>query len=492
VRDQNLAAWLLERGADDSPALISDSRSVSRGELRQRAREVSAAVLEVTGNRDRPIVPLIGGASVELIAAHLGVLGAGAVSAPLPPLGDQQLGEVLRETQAELVLAERAQIERLQALTRAKVLALDSVLTASPHFAPRAIDARALAVLLYTSGSTSKPKGVMLSAANVRANTEAIAGVIALGPDDRALLLMPLHYSFGLSVLHTHLRAGGSLALGSAVYPAELLAALESSRATGLPGVPTLFLNLLRTALAKAALPGLRYVMISGGKLATPLIERLQQALPRAQIYLRYGITETTAAASILAPDRADKIPSIGRGLPGAPLLVLRRDGTPVTPGAAEAGEIVVKADSVALGYFGDDASGHFREGAFYTGDVATVDADGYVFVVGREREFIKTAGFRVSPFEVEDVVARLPFVEETAVCGVPHALLGESLICFVQVREGVEGPLALLKAHCAEHLPTFKIPGRFELVDGLPRTSSGKLDRRRLPDLLQRLRANP
>jgi long-chain acyl-CoA synthetase len=225
--------------------------------------------------------------------------------------------------------------------------------------------------------------------------------------------------------------------------------------------------------------------MVSGGALPRAAIERLRQALPQIRLYLRYGVTELTAGASMLPPERADKIPSIGRGLPGAPLLVLRTDGTPVEPG--ERGEIVVRTESVALGYFTDDGEEQrFRAGAFHSGDLATVDADGYVFVVGREREFVKTAGHRVAPAEVEEVIARLPWVDEVAVCGAPHPVLGESLVCFVVARAESEASSALLRAHCAERLPTFKLPSRFELVPSLPRTSSGKLDRRALAALLE------
>lgn len=477
----NLAAWLLERGADDAPAIVGSAGTVTYARLRRRVREVCGAVLAATAGVERAIVPLLGGSSAELVAAHLGVLCAGAVSAPLPPLGDQALREVLRQTRAPLVLTEAAGVERLRTLTGAPVIALDAPLAASNQ-EPRAIAPHALAVLLYTSGSTSAPKGVMLSAANVGANTTALVELLELQAEDRALSFMPLHYSFGLSVLHTHLRAGGSLALSSAVYPGEMLAALQTSGATGLPGVPTLFATLLqRTALATTPLPRLRQVMISGGRLDTAAIQRLRQALPGVRVYLRYGVTEATAGASVLPPERADKIPSVGRGLPGAPLLVLRPDGTPVAPGQGEAGEIVIKSESVALGYLGEDAPHEFRDGAFYTGDVATVDDEGYVFVVGRERDFVKTAGYRVSPAEIEEVITALPFVEEAAVCGVPHPILGESLVCFVKLREGSAGTVAELRERCAQELPTYKVPSRFELVPELPKTSNGKLDRRRL-----------
>jgi acyl-CoA synthetase (AMP-forming)/AMP-acid ligase II len=299
---------------------------------------------------------------------------------------------------------------------------------------------------------------------------------------------MPVHYSFGLSVLHTQLRAGASVALCTASFPVEILDALSNSRATVLPGVPTLFQTLLeRTALADQPLPFLGHVMVSGGKLSAELAVRLKQALPNVRLYLRYGVTEVTAGASILPPECWDKSPSIGNGLPQAPLRVLRADGTSVERGTGEVGEIVVQSDSVALGYLGSDGSESFKDGAFHSGDLATVDDEGYVFVVGRERSFIKTGGYRVAPPEVEETVTALPFVVEAAVCGVPHPLLGESVVCFVVVRAGTEGAVARLREHCKASLPSFKVPTRFELVSKLPRTSSGKTDTRQLVALASR-----
>lgn len=483
----NLADWLLERGSDDAVVLVSAARSYTRGELRARVREVASRVLDATHGRERAIVCSIGGNSFPLIATHLGVLHAGAVSALLPPLSDDHLSHVLNETQPALVFAEGEQVERLRGLTAVPVLALDEALLAS-NVAARAVVPSQLSVLLYTSGSTSRPKGVMLSARNIQHNSESISDAVALSDSDRALSFMPLHYAFGLSVLHTHLRAGASLMFGTAAFPSQMLTELQASGATGLPGVPTLFATLLnRTNLAATPLPQLRYAMISGGQLATPLIHRLREALPSARVFLRYGVTEVTSGASALSPDRADKIPSIGFGFAGAPLQVLRADGTPVARGSNEPGEIVVRSDSVALGYWGEaEESKHFRDGAFHTGDIATVDDDGFIFVIGRERDFIKTAGFRVAPSEIEDVVSQLPFVAEAGVCGVPHPVLGESLLCFVVIREGAAGSIQELKTHCVAQLPTYKVPAKFELVSALPKTGNGKLDRRRLPSLIQ------
>jgi acyl-CoA synthetase (AMP-forming)/AMP-acid ligase II len=345
-----------------------------------------------------------------------------------------------------------------------------------------------MSLLLYTSGSTGAARGVMLSARNLRANAGAILGFLPLTPGDRALVTLPLYYCYGASVIHTHLRAGASVALSRAAFPEELCDELERSGATGLPAVPSLIKLLVdRSSIATRALPRLRYAMVSGGHLLDADVRKLRAALPDLALYIRYGVTELTAAASYLPPERlGDRLGSIGRGLPGAPLRVERDDGREVTPGADEVGEIVGAGPHVALGYYRTtDAA--FHDGKFYTGDLARIDADGFIVVVGRAKEFVKTGGHRVSPVEVEGVLAELPGVLEVAVCGVPHPVRGEALVAGVVARPGHAPSAAELRAHCAARLPTFKVPVAFVLLPELPKTANGKISRRQLADALAR-----
>ncbi|HEY4180355.1 MAG TPA: AMP-binding protein [Kofleriaceae bacterium] len=480
---RNFASWLLETGAPDARAVWDEGRWWTFAELGVRTRQVAAA-LTTRGARGK-IVLLCGENSAEGIAAYLGALYAGAVAAPLLQLGDASLAAFVRDTGATIAIA-RAEHQPQLRMAGLDVLVVDEPLTVQAS-EPAAVDVNELAVVLYTSGSTGTPRGVMLSSDNLRYSTEAILSFAPLTADDRALASLPFYYCYGLSVLHTHVRAGAAVVIASSAMPGDLVALAEATGVTGLLGVPTMFQILVPRGLRDRTLPAVRYAMLSGGKATPRLITELRAALPHARVYLRYGITEVTAAASCLAPELVDSKPdSIGRGLADAPLTVERPDGVAVAPGSDEVGEVVVRGRHVGLGYLGapEETARCFRDGAFYTGDRARVDADGDVYLVGRDREFIKTGGHRVSPQEVEDVVAAIPEVAEAAVVGVPHQIRGEALVAIVVLQPGATLDLRGLSKYCGARMAPWKVPTELRVVEALPKRDNGKIDRRALGTL--------
>ena len=200
-----------------------------------------------------------------------------------------------------------------------------------------------------------------------------------------------------------------------------------------------------------------------------------------------YGQTEATARLSYLPPERlADKLGSIGKGLPSTHLEVLKPDGMPVRSGSDETGEIVATGENIALGYWNDpiETSKYFRNGRLYTGDIARVDADGFIFIIERERELIKSGGNRVSAKEVEDVIAELPEVVEVAVLGVPHEVLGEAIEAFVVVTRDAGITPDDVQTYCRKRLPRFKVPERVLFIKNMPHNESGKVMKRKLREM--------
>ncbi|HEY4056164.1 MAG TPA: AMP-binding protein, partial [Kofleriaceae bacterium] len=248
----NFAAWLFEIADSRSIALLDEHGEVTFGDLEERVREVAAFVQQHRQGRSA-IVPIVGEPTLRWVSAYLGVMYAGAVAAPLPQLSASAMEHVLAETSAPLVLGPG-------------YVSLDDIPTTSRLAAPVAMAPDALALLLYTSGSTGRPRGVMLSSRNLGANAEAILGFCPLTPADRALVALPFYYCYGASVLHTHLRAGASLAFPRSGYQADILDGLERWRVTGLPSVSTMLDTLsTRGTLRKHELSRLRWVMASGG-----------------------------------------------------------------------------------------------------------------------------------------------------------------------------------------------------------------------------------
>jgi len=468
----------------DANAIWSSGRWYTYRDLAARSGAVAALVLAEARPRAiaRPIIPLLADNSFLLAAAYLGVVRAGAIPALVPLLSTDALAAIVAEIDSDLALADPDKLDRLRAAGARRALPLDLTL-ADADATAAAGDGDELALLLYTSGSTGRPCGVMLSRNNLAFNTHAILSAAPVASDERSIVTLPLHYCYGLSVLHTHVARGAAVVFPPRADLGALLAVIDEVDPTGLPTVPHLVHTWLHhgDAAARRRLAQLRYVMVSGGKLSDDDVRVLIDEAPRMRIYIRYGITETTAAASILAPDRlADRIGSIGTGLPGAPLLVRGDDGRPVAPGSDDVGEIVVRGPHVALGYL-HGGPGGFSGGAYCSGDRARVDADGFVYVVGRTQSFVKTAGHRVAVEEVEEVLARYPDVAAAAVCGIPHPTRGDALVALVVAQHGHTISAIDLRAHCAASLPAFKVPVEFRAVDALPRTASGKLDRREI-----------
>jgi acyl-CoA synthetase (AMP-forming)/AMP-acid ligase II len=221
--------------------------------------------------------------------------------------------------------------------------------------------------------------------------------------------------------------------------------------------------------------------------LPNAFIREIREAFPGVDFFTMYGQTEATARLSYLPPDRlADKLGSIGKGLPHAKLEVLKEDGAPVLPGSEELGEIVASGENIAIGYWNDpeETAKYFRKGKLYTGDMARVDAEGFIFIVERSRDFIKAMGNRVSPKEIEEVLAEMPEIVEAAVIGVPDELWGEAIEAFVTTVPNATIDAETVRLHCLKSLPNFKVPQQIEFLSRMPRTANGKVAKEELRKL--------
>jgi long-chain acyl-CoA synthetase len=486
VNAHNLADSLLAGGAPDAPVLIHGRLRVTYAELRHRVTACARRLLAEGANKgDR--VGILTENSLFAIVAYLGVIRAGAVAVPMPADSTaDSVKRVLLESGATLLLSSARARRRLGAdaeLTGVRLLGEEMMEQADDLDGklPRIDPDRDLAALMFTSGSTGVPKGVMVSHGNVLANTADIVEYLGLTSADRVMVVLPFHYCYGLSLLHTHLAVGASLVINNQfLYPEQVLRDMLAQQCTGLAGVPSTFQILLRKSrFRQLDFPALRWLQQAGGKLPNPYIQEIRQSFPRVRFYTMYGQTEATARLSYLPPERLDdKLGSIGTGLRSIRLEVLRPDGSPVQPGSDEMGEIVASGPSITLGYWNDpeETARYFRNGRLHTGDLARVDRDGFLFIVERERELIKSGGNRVGSKEVEEVIAGIPAVVEVAVVGVPDDILGEAIMAFVVPVAGSGLTADQVQDHCHRRLPAFKMPSLIRIVDGLPHNANGKI----------------
>jgi acyl-CoA synthetase (AMP-forming)/AMP-acid ligase II len=339
------------------------------------------------------------------------------------------------------------------------------------------------AMMIYTSGTTSRPKGVLLSNGNLVANARAIAAYLQITPNDKVLCGLPFHFSYGSSVLNSNLISGAQLLLeDNFAFPQQTLKKMQEEGVTGFPGVPSTFALLLgRCQLSDFDLGKLRYLTQAGGSMPRAQIEKLRQQLPHTQVFIMYGQTEATARLSYLAPEHLEaKLGSVGMPLPGVEIEV-RSDGQVVPTG--EIGEICARGPNIMLGYWREPelTSQVLRDGWLHTGDLGHLDSEGFLYIDGRAVEMIKVGAFRVSPQEVEEVLATFPGVQEVAVTGIADEVLGQSIKAVIVLREGAPADLRGIKAHCRQQLASYKVPKIVEFAAVLPRTASGKVQRFKL-----------
>jgi long-chain acyl-CoA synthetase len=490
----NVADLILAAGEDEKVAVFHASAAVTYRELRTQVAQVAAGLLThgcVKGDR----IGIWSENNPFFVAAYLGIIRAGLVAVPFQTdLGEESFAKIVRDAGIKNIITSKRFGGRLRPWAEklgVTLLQETDLRNASANAALPEIDARRdLAALMFTSGSTGAPKGVMVSHRNIECNTRDIIAYLGLTKTDSVMAVLPLHYCFGMSLLHTHLMAGGSLVLNNdfKLFPEEVLRDMQQRECTGLAGIPSTYQILLRKSrFREMQFPALRWFQQAGGKLPNACISEVLSSFPQVKYFLMYGQTEATARLSFLPPERlSDKLGSIGKGLASTKLEVLKQDGKPVTPGTDETGEIVASGDNITLGYWNDadETAKFFRNGRLHTGDIARVDKDGYIFVVERERDMIKSGGNRVSAKEVEEVVAELPEVVEVAVLGTPHELLGEAIKAFVVVVPNASVTPEGVKIHCRKRLPAFKAPEEVIFLQQMPHNGSGKVMKPKLREL--------
>ncbi|WP_038059513.1 AMP-binding protein [Thioalkalivibrio sp. ALJT] len=347
--------------------------------------------------------------------------------------------------------------------------------------------------ILYTSGSTGAPKGVLLSHRNLLAGAESVAGYLRLDTDDRIMAALPFSFDYGLNQVLSSLHTGACCRLTEYLSPAGLLEEAAQFGTTTLAGVPTLWQALARETWPEALLSTLRRMTNTGGRLPEATVRSLRERAPETRLFLMYGLTEAFRS-TYLPPELVDQYPSsIGRAVPNAELAVVRADGTPCAPG--EEGELVHRGAFVALGYWNDPAAtaARFRpwpltppehplpELAVWSGDRVVQDEQGLLYFAGRGDDMIKTSGYRVSPTEVETVLLESAEVITAAAFGVADTTLGQAIAVIYQPASPASTP-ERLQRWCRKTLPGYMQPRIWiTLPDGLPHTPHGKIDRNRL-----------
>lgn len=462
----------------------------------------------------------------ETVIASFGAPAAGGVFVPINPLlKPEQVAFILRDCNVRVLVTSP---ERLALLTDALAECHDlrhlvvtdaaanapasdtavfgpvlvtnwrKLLTHPQRTGHRVIDTDMVAIL-YTSGSTGKPKGVVLSHRNMVAGAKSVASYLENSPQDSLLAALPLSFDAGFSQLTTAFHTGARVVLLNYLMPRDVLKAMAREGVTGLTAVPPLYIQLAQLEWPAAINEKLRYFANTGGRMPRETLNVLRQRAPQAKPFLMYGLTEAFRS-TYLPPEEVDRRPdSIGKAIPNAEILVLREDGSACSP--EEPGELVHRGALVGMGYWNDaektaerykllagDAPGRqpglqLPEYAVFSGDNVRMDAEGFLYFIGRRDEMMKTSGYRVSPTEVEEILYATHLVGECIAFGVDHPSLGHAIHVIATPAEGTWATCQKdLNSECRARMPAYMVPAGIELVAGpLPRNPNGKIDRKLL-----------
>jgi amino acid adenylation domain-containing protein len=373
---------------------------------------------------------------------------------------------------------------QLAALPRAR--RWDDVLAAGDRSAPPArknIDID-LAAIVYTSGSTGDPKGVMLTHRNMLTASESISAYLELRNDEVILCALPLAFDYGLYQMIMAFRAGARLVLErSFTFPAQILNVMIEEGVTGFPGVPTIFSLLAEfKSLRNYDLSKIRYVSNTAAALPLKHILMLKDLFPGSRIYSMYGLTECKRCTYLPPMDLERKPLSVGIAIPNTEMWIIDEEGSKVGPDVV--GQLVIRGATVMRGYWGkpEATAKKLKPGSLpgefvlHTGDYCKMDEEGYLYFVARMDDVIKSRGEKVAPKEVEHVLMNIPGVKEAAVIGVPDEILGQAVKAFVVAEDGVTLVEKQVQRECQAHLENFMVPKYIAVVASLPKTDTGKI----------------
>jgi long-chain acyl-CoA synthetase len=490
----NLASLLTEiaERTPDAPAIRLGELGLSYGELDDRSTRLATLLGEKglePGDRVGVMLPNV----PEFPVAYYGVLRAGCVVVPMNVLlKRREIAFYLEDSGAKLLLAWHGFLEEardgavdagaeLVGVEPASFAATLAELEPTPSLVETAEDDTA--VILYTSGTTGKPKGAELTHLNLFRNADVSSRTTSeISQGDVVLGALPLFHSFGQTVsMNASLKVGACLTLVPRFDPGEALATMQRDGVTHFYGVPTMYGALLhhpeRESFDTSAL---RICITGGASMPVEVLRGFEDAFG-AKVMEGYGLSETSPVACSNHPDRERKAGSIGTPIEGVEMQVVDEDDNPVAQG--EVGEIVIRGHNIMKGYWQrpDATTEAMRGGWFHSGDMARTDEDGYFYIVDRKKDLIIRGGYNVYPREVEEVLYEHPKIREAAVVGVPHDEWGEEIGAAVVLHEGEELAPEEVGAYVKERIAAYKYPRVVWFIDELPKGPTGKILKREI-----------
>ena len=485
---------LVLRGDEAADALVLREGVLSYKDLRTRVSRLAAWLTREVPEKGARVASWAAKGELTCLLP-LAAARAGLVHVPINPLlKHAQVAHILADSGARILIGTPARLKTLDegnVPAECRVIdepaALQSAGELGGELPPSQADPDELAAILYTSGSTGQPKGVMLSHANMWLGAESVAGYLELASDDRTLAVLPLSFDYGQNQLLSTWYAGGCVVPLDYLMPRDVMKALERHAVTTLAAVPPLWVQLCEFDWPAETASRLRRLTNSGGALTVDLVRRLRALFPQARLFAMYGLTEAFRS-TYLDPALIDTHPtSMGKAIPHAEVLVINDLGEVSSIG--EEGELVHCGPLVAQGYWQDTdrTAERFRPApavsvyggtAVWSGDRVRRDAEGLLYFVGRRDAMIKSAGNRISPQEIEEAALATGLVAEAVAIGVPDERLGQAVHLVVRAASGLSGAEEELPRKLMQELPNLMQPKVIHWRNTMPIGPNGKIDR--------------
>jgi acyl-CoA ligase (AMP-forming) (exosortase A-associated) len=493
----------------EAVSLILKDQQLSYSALHSQAETIASHMLDgglATNSRVAIYLPKQFETVISFYASSI----AGGVFVPVNPLlKGQQVEYIMRDCDVSVLITSLSRYKQIQA----HLESIDSLRTiiltnCSPEQTPdnclcwqtliqesKPVDypvrtADDLAAILYTSGSTGNPKGVVLSHNNLIVGAKSVAEYLNNTATDRLLAVLPFSFDYGLSQITTAFLTGASVVLIEHLFAKDVIKAVIKYQITGLAAVPPLWIQLSRLDWPDEAKQSLRYITNSGGAMPQATLRELMLRLPMTKPYLMYGLTEAFRSTYLEPSEINNRPTSMGKAIPSAEILVVNDNGEECQAG--EPGELVHRGPHVAQGYWNDKQKTDLRfkplphyitnatkdELAVWSGDTVMKDVDGFLYFVGRKDDMIKSSGYRISPSELEDTVYQHESVAEVAALGIPHPTLGQAIVLIIKSTHPDQSNEKSIKKYCLQQLPNFMQPKAIRFKTTLPRNPNGKINR--------------
>lgn len=465
----------LEKHKKDLPKKIfikTESESLTFEDTYERVRKVCLILNQFP---KKSVISMMFDNSIEFIISYLAIIKSGKIAHIISPsINRTNFVKQIESCNPKCILSLNKFIDEFKDIKN-DISLIDYYEFQKQKSSHEEMHISDIASLIYTSGTTSSPKGVPIKHSNIMFTTQNIVNVLEYSNSDIDVIPLSLSHSFGLGCLHTSLFNGSTLILHkNTINILNILNSIKENNATTFAAVPATLTSLVNNFPEEFAekCSGLRLIITNSTKVPKDTIHKILQLLPNTKFATYYGLTEASRSTFMIFNENKNKEESVGKFAPGIKIKILNEKND------SKIGEIMIKGKNVIENYWNNDFGDKFSDSWLKTGDLGYLDMDGFLYLTGRKDYIINVGGEKINPEEIENVVKTLDSIDDVIAIGMEHQLFGQVVKLFVKKMKNKEIDSAKIIAHCKQNLERFKVPMEVEFVPDFPRTEHGKVIR--------------